>query len=48
MYVKPQVLRVGTVRDLTQWGYSQDCDGIQFGIGSTDGDWLFCNDNSRS
>jgi|HigsolmetaAR202D_1030399.scaffolds.fasta_scaffold187792_1 biotin synthase-like enzyme len=49
MYSKPLLQRFGTVRELTQLGFSQDCDGGIFGIGATDGDWLFCHeDRSRS
>lgn len=41
MYSKPQVQRFGSLRELTQLGLNQDCDGGIFGIG--DGDVIFCN-----
>jgi hypothetical protein len=47
MYVKPQVVRFGTLRELTQIGIYNDCDGglngVSPGVSSaTDGDWLRC------
>lgn len=46
MYVKPQMERFGSVRELTQLGFSQDCDGGAYGIG--DGDWILCDGKDRS
>ena len=47
MYVKPEVVKFGTLRELTQLGLNQDCDGGIQGItagvaAATDGDWLRC------
>ena len=47
MYVKPQVVRFGTLRLLTQLGLDHDCDGgiqgVTPGVASaTDGSWLKC------
>ena len=47
MYVKPQVVRFGTLRELTQIGLDNDCDGGIDGISAsvtagTDGSWLKC------
>jgi hypothetical protein len=47
MYVKPEVVRFGTLRELTQIGLNADCDGgiqgITAGVASaTDGSWLKC------
>lgn len=42
MYVKPEVVKFGTLRDLTKIGFDHDCDGGVFGIGATDGSWLKC------
>jgi hypothetical protein len=47
MYAKPQVVCFGTLRELTQIGLNQDCDGgiqgITAGVASaTDGTWLAC------
>ncbi len=47
MYVKPHLVKFGTVRDLTQIGLNQDCDGGIWGISATDGTWWRCED-SRS
>jgi len=44
MYVKPQVQRFGTVRELTQLGLGQDCDGGIWGIAN--GSALGCSDRS--
>ncbi len=46
MYVKPRLERFGSVRELTQLGLNQDCDGGIFGIG--DGDWWFCDTGKKS
>ena len=32
MYTKPQVVKFGTLRELTQLGTDADCDGGIFGI----------------
>ena len=47
MYVKPEVVKFGTLRELTQIGVGSDCDGgiagITTGIATaTDGSWLKC------
>ena len=45
MYTKPQVVKFGTLRELTQIGLDADCDGgIVYGIG--DGTWIGCNRTS--
>lgn len=46
MYVKPQVERFGSVRELTQLGLDRDCDGGAFGIG--DGSVIGCHGHGRS
>jgi hypothetical protein len=43
MYTKPQVVKFGTLRELTQLGTNQDCDGGFFGVPGTDGSQLLCN-----
>ena len=47
MYVKPEVVRFGTLRELTQIGFNRDCDGGIQGVSvsvssATDGDWIYC------
>jgi len=47
MYVKPEVVRFGTLRELTQIGLDRDCDGGINGVpgvspGAGDGTWLKC------
>jgi len=47
MYVKPEVVKFGTLRELTQIGLGSDCDGGIAGIttgiaAATDGSWLKC------
>jgi hypothetical protein len=46
MYVKPQLERFGSVRELTQLGLDRDCDGGIHGIG--DGTLVGCYDSGRS
>jgi len=47
MYMKPELVRFGRLRELTQLGFNHDCDvGIQ-GVSdsvaaATDGDWSYC------
>jgi hypothetical protein len=46
-YQKPKIVCFGTLRDLTQLGLNQDCDGGILGISAsvssaTDGSWLGC------
>lgn len=41
MYVKPQVEKFGSLRELTQIGTGADCDGGVLGI--IDGSWVGCN-----
>ena len=43
MYVKPQVQRFGSLRELTLIGLDANCDGGVWGITATDGSWLGCN-----
>ena len=47
MYVKPEVVKFGTLRELTRVGLDNDCDGGIAGItagvaAATDGAWLKC------
>ena len=49
MYVKPEVVRFGTLRELTQLGLDRDCDGGLAGVApgvttstAGDGTWLKC------
>ena len=47
MYVKPEIVRFGTLRELTKIGLDSDCDGGIEGItagvtAATDGSWLKC------
>ena len=46
MYEKPQLVRYGSLRELTQLGFNQDCDGGIYGIG--DGSWWLCETEDRS
>jgi hypothetical protein len=46
MYVKPQLVRFGSVRELTQLGAREDCDGGVFG--NANGSSAFCYDSGRS
>ena len=46
MYKKPEIVKFGTLRELTQIGLDNDCDGGLFGISVTDGTWLGCNRTS--
>lgn len=46
MYVKPKLERYGSLRELTLYGFSADCDGGLWGIG--DGDWWRCEEDDRS
>ena len=46
MYVKPQLQRFGSLRELTLIGLDANCDGgVQLGpvSGVADGSWLHCN-----
>ena len=44
MYTKPQVVKFGTLRELTQLGFDRDCDGGIYGV--VDGTTVFCNRTS--
>ncbi|MFO7260514.1 MAG: lasso RiPP family leader peptide-containing protein [bacterium] len=49
MYVKPRLERFGSVRELTQYGLSTDCDGGIFGVDAARGHWVGCtNTGNRS
>jgi len=49
MYTKPELVRFGRLRELTQLGFSHDCDGGIQGVtvsaattAATDGEWMYC------
>jgi len=44
MYTKPQVVKFGTLRELTQIGLDADCDGGVFGVAN--GSSLGCSRSS--
>jgi hypothetical protein len=46
MYKKPEIVKFGTLRELTQIGLDSDCDGGVFGISATDGSWIGCTRTS--
>jgi len=44
MYKKPEIVKFGTLRELTQLGLDRDCDGGIFGV--VDGTLIGCNRTS--
>jgi hypothetical protein len=50
MYVKPKLERFGTLRELTLFGFNENCDGgVIWGIATgVDGSWVCQKDDGRS